>query len=265
MLGLDHQLFLACIGIVVPGAEQVVEQRRQAMQLAAQQLALGHAGGQRLDQWACGHQRLVVLLHAAHVAEGFFGGGDIVDAARAQAVLEGIEEQLLQFCSGDLAHVQQVDEQRTEGLQALLAGGAQRDQRHVQRNRGVPAHQQPAQLVRLGLEGLDAGTLEIGEQLALAQAGAVLLVVIQVQRALIDEELVPEAAARAASGHADHMRAVGQHHFHEDVAGVRGEVELARLLQTVFAEAHVRHARQDRELQRVDRGGLAQVVGAVDR
>ena len=27
VLGLDHQLFLACIGVVVPGAEQVVEQR----------------------------------------------------------------------------------------------------------------------------------------------------------------------------------------------------------------------------------------------
>src|SRR5690606_20053004 len=105
----------------------------------------------------------------------------------------------------------------------------------------------------------------VGEQLTLAQAGAVLLVVVQIQRALVDEELVAEAAAWATPGHADHVRAVGQHHLDEDVAGVRGEVELARLLQAVLAEAHVRHARQDRELQRVDRGGLAQVVGAVDR
>src|SRR5690606_34688155 len=105
----------------------------------------------------------------------------------------------------------------------------------------------------------------VGEQLTLAQAGAVLLVVVQIQRALVDEELVAEAAAWATPGHADHVRAVGQHHLDEDVAGVRGEVELARLLQAVLAEAHVRHARQDRELQRVDRGGLAQVVGAIDR
>ncbi len=265
VLGLDHQLFLARIGVVVPSAEQVVEQRRQAMQLAAQQLALGDTGGQRLDQRAGGDQCLVVLLHAAHVAEGFFGGGDIVDAARAQAVLKGIEEQLLQFGSRDFPHMQQVDEQRAEGLQALLAGRAQRDQCHVQRDRGMPADQQPAQLVRLGLVGLDAGAFEVGEQLALAQAGAVLLVMVEVQRALVDEELVAEAAARPAAGHADHMRAVGQHDFDEDVAGVRGEVELARLLEAVLAEAHVRHARQDRELQRVDRRGLAEVVGAVDR
>lgn len=111
------------------------------MQLAAQQLALGDTGRQRLDQRAGGDQCLVVLLHAAHVAEGFFGRGDIVDAARAQAVLEGIEEQLLEFRCGDLAHMQQVDEQRAEGLQALLAGRAQRDQRHVQRDRGMPADQ----------------------------------------------------------------------------------------------------------------------------
>ncbi len=227
VLGLDHQLFLACIGVVVPSAEQVVEQRRQAMQLAAQQLALGDTGSQRFDQRAGGDQCLVVLLHAAHVAEGFFGGCDVVDAARAQAVLEGIEEQLLQFGRRDLPHVQQVDEQRAEGLQALLAGRAQRDQRHVQRDRGMPADQQPAQLVRLGLVGFDAGALEVGEQLALAQAGAVLLVMVEIQRALVDEELVAEAAARAATGHADHMRAVGQHDFHQDVAGVAGEVELA--------------------------------------
>jgi hypothetical protein len=98
------------------------------VQLAAQDVALGHAVGQGLDQWAGGDQGVVVLLHAAHVAEGFFARGDVVDAARAQAVLEGIEEQLLELGRGDFAHVQQVDEQRAEGLQALLAGGAQRDQ-----------------------------------------------------------------------------------------------------------------------------------------
>ena len=47
----------------------------------------------------------------------------------------------------------------------------------------MPADQQPAQLVRLGLVGLDAGAFEVGEQLALAQAGAVLLVMVEVQRA----------------------------------------------------------------------------------
>ncbi len=144
VLGLDHQFFLARIGVVVPSAEQVVEQRRQAMQLAAQQFALGDAGGQRLDQGACGDQRLVVLFHAAYVAEGFLGRGNVIDAARTQAVLEGVEEQLLQFCGSDFAHMQQVDKQRAESLQALLAGRAQRDQGHVQRNRGMPADQQPA-------------------------------------------------------------------------------------------------------------------------
>ncbi len=81
MLGLDHQLFLAGVGVVVPSAEQVVEQRREAMQLAAQQLALRDAGGQRLDQRPGCHQRLIVLFHAPHVAEGFFRRGDVVDAA----------------------------------------------------------------------------------------------------------------------------------------------------------------------------------------
>jgi hypothetical protein len=112
------------------------------MQFAAQDVALFHAVGQGLDQWAGGDQRVVVLLHAAHIAEGFFARGDVVDAAGTQAVLEGIEEQLLELGRGDFAHVQQVDEQRAEGLQALLAGGAQRDQRQVQRDRGVAADQQ---------------------------------------------------------------------------------------------------------------------------
>ncbi|MCY1351216.1 hypothetical protein D9M69_374770 [compost metagenome] len=265
VLGLDDQLFLARAGIVLPGAEQAVEQRRQAMHLAAQEFTLGHAVGQRLDQRAGGDQRLVVALHAAHVAEGFLAGGDVVDAAGAQAVLEGVEEQLLELGRGDLAHVQQVDEQRAEGLQALLAGGAQRDQGEVQRNRSVPADQQAAQLVRLQFVGLEAGAFQAGVEFAQAQAGAVLLVVVEVQFALVGEELVAEAAARAAPAAADHVAAVGQLQFDEDVAGVGGEVELARLLQAVLAEAHVRHPRQDRELQGVDRGALAEVVGAVDR
>ena len=180
-------------------------------------------------------------------------------------MLEGVEEQLLEFGRGDFAHVQQVDKQRAEGLQALLAGGAQRDQGQVQRNRGVAADQQAAQLFRLGFIGLDAFALQVGKQLALAQAGAVFLVMAQVQLAGIDEELVAEAAAWSTPGHADHMGAVGQGNFDEDIAGVGGEVELARLFQVVLAEAHVRHARQNRELQGVDRRRLTQVVGAVDR
>ena len=252
MFVLDQQFFAACAAVVLPGTEQVIQQWRQAMQLAAQQFALADAGGQGFHQRAGGDQGLVVLLHAPHIAERFFAGGDVVDAARAQAVLEGVEEQLLEFGCGDLAHVQQVDKQRAESLQALLAGGAQRNQGQVQRDRGVPANQQTAQLFRLGFIGLDAFALKVGKQLALAQAGAVFLVVAQVQLAGIDEELVAETAARSASGYADHMGAVGQGDFDEDVAGVGGEVELARLFQVVLAEAHVRHARQNRELQGVD-------------
>ncbi len=114
------------------------------MQLAAQHIALLDASGQRLDQRAGQHQRVVVLFHTPHIAEGFFAGGNIVDAARTQAVLESIQKQLLEFGGGDFTHVQQVDEQRAEGLEALLAGGAQRDQGQVQRNRRVAADQQTA-------------------------------------------------------------------------------------------------------------------------
>ncbi|MNZ60030.1 hypothetical protein D3C78_780900 [compost metagenome] len=265
VLGLDHQLFLARHGVFLPGAQQGVEHWRNAVQFAAQDVALGHTTGQGLDQRAGGDQGVVVLLHAAHVAEGFLARGDIVDAARAQAVLEGVEEQLLELGGGDFAHVQQVDEQRAEGFQALLAGRAQRDHGQVQRHRGVATDQQTTQFVRLQLVGLDPQALEVGEQLFLAQAGVVLLVVGQVQFALVGKELVAETAARAAADNADDVRAVGQAQFAENVRGVAGEVEAARLLEAVLAEAHVRHARQDRELQGVDRGGLAQVVGAVDR
>ncbi len=69
--------------------------------------------------------------------------------------------------------------------------------------------------------------LEVGEQLFLAQAGVVFLVVGQVKLALVGEELVAEAAARAAADHADHVGAVGQVQLAEDVAGVGGEVEAA--------------------------------------
>ena len=62
------------------------------MQLAAQQFTLGHARSKGLDQRTGRNQCLIILLHPAHVAEGFFGGGDVVDAAGAQAVLECIEE-----------------------------------------------------------------------------------------------------------------------------------------------------------------------------
>ena len=265
VLGLDHQLFLARHGVLLPGAQQVVEQRRKAVQLAAQDVALGHATGQGLDQRAGCDQGVVVLLHAAHVAEGFFTGGDVVDAARTQAVLEGVEEQLLELGRCDLAHVQQVDEQCAEGFQALLAGGAQRDQGQVQRARSVAADQQPAQFVGLELIGLQAQALEVGEQLFLAQAGVVLLVVSQVQLAFVGKELMPETAAGAAADHADHVRAVGQVQFAEDVRGVAGEVEPARLLQAVLAEAHVGHACQDRELQGVDRRRFTQVVGTIHR
>ncbi|MNI38716.1 hypothetical protein D3C73_928700 [compost metagenome] len=94
------------------------------MQFAAQNVALLHAVGQRFDQRTGGDQRVVVLLHASYIAEGFFARGDVVDAAGTQAVFEGIEEQLLELGRGDFAHVQQVDEQGAEGLQALFAGGA---------------------------------------------------------------------------------------------------------------------------------------------
>ncbi len=132
MLGLDGQLFLAGAGVVRPSAQQRIQQWRQAMQFAPQNVPLLHAVGQGFHQGAGGHQGVVVLLHAPHIAEGFVAGGDVVDAAGAQAVLEGIEEQLLELGRGDLAHVQQVDEQRTEGLQALFTGGAQRNQGQVQ-------------------------------------------------------------------------------------------------------------------------------------
>ncbi|MCY1421114.1 hypothetical protein D9M71_367580 [compost metagenome] len=81
VLGLDHQLFLTGAGIVLPGAEQRVEQGRQAVQLAAQDVALLDAIGQCLDQWAGGHQRVVILFHPSYVTERFFAGGNVVDAA----------------------------------------------------------------------------------------------------------------------------------------------------------------------------------------
>ena len=265
VLGLDGQFFLARIGVVRPGAEQRVEQWRQAMQFAAQHVTLFHAVGQGFDQRAGGDQRVVVLLHAAHIAEGFFTRGDVVDAAGTQAVLEGIEEQLLQLGRGDFAHVQQVDEQCAESLQALLAGGAQRDQGQVQRDRSMPANQQATQFIRLEFVGFQAFFLKVAEQFFLAQAGVVLLVMRQVELAGVGKELVTEATARAATDHADHVWAVGQVHFDEDVAGVGGEVETPGLFQAVLAETHVRHARQNRELQRVDRRGFTEVVRAVDR
>ncbi|MNQ90025.1 hypothetical protein D3C85_1053520 [compost metagenome] len=43
VLGLDRQLFLACAGVVRPGAEQGVQQRRDAVQFATQDIALGNA------------------------------------------------------------------------------------------------------------------------------------------------------------------------------------------------------------------------------
>ena len=96
------------------------------------------------------------------------------------------------------------------GLQALFTGGAQGNQGQVQRHRRVPADQQSTQLVRLEFVSLQAIALEVAEQLFLAQAGVVLLVVSQVQLAGIGEELVTETATRAPSDHADHVRAVGQ-------------------------------------------------------
>ena len=265
VFGLDGQLFLARTGVVRPGAQQRIQQRRQAMQFAAQGVALFHAIGQGFNQGAGSHQRVVVLLHASHITEGFFTGRDVVDTARTQAVFEGIKEQLLELGRGDFAHVQQVDKQRAERLQALLAGGAQRNQRQVQRDRRMPAHQQAPQFIGLELVGFQALALKVGEQLFLTQAGVVFLVVGKVQLAGVGKELVTKAAARAAADHADNVRAVGQRDFYQDVAGVGGKVETPRLFQGVLAEAHVRHACQDRELQGVDRGGFTQVVGAVHR
>ena len=61
----------------------------------------------------------------------------------------------------------------------------------------------------------------------------------QVELAGIGEKLVTETATGAASHHANHMRAVGQRHFDEDVAGVGSEVKAPRLFEAVLAEAHV--------------------------
>ena len=61
----------------------------------------------------------------------------------------------------------------------------------------------------------------------------------QVQFAGVGKKLVTEAATRAAPHHTDDMGAVGQGHFDQDIAGVRGEVEASRLLKAVFAEAHI--------------------------
>ncbi|MCY1431682.1 hypothetical protein D9M71_476560 [compost metagenome] len=125
--------------------------------------------------------------------------------------------------------------------------------------------QQAAQFVRLEFVGFQAFALKVGEQLFLTQAGVVFLVVGQVQLARVGKELVTETTTGAATDHTDHVRTVGQVDFDQDVTGVRGEVEAPGLFQAVLAEAHVRHARQDRELQGVDRGGFTEVVGAVYR
>jgi len=243
VFGLDRQLFLTCTGVVRPSAQQRVEQRRQAMQFAAQCVALPNAIGQCLDQRAGCDQGVVILFHTSHIAEGFFARGDVVHTAGTQAVFEGIEEQLLELGRRDFAHMQQVDKQRAEGLQTLFAGGTQRDQRQVQGDRRVAAHQQTAQFIRLEFVGFQTLALKVGKQFFLTQARVVLLVVSQVQLARISEELVTETATRAASYHTDHVRTVGQGHFHQDVAGVGCKVETARLLQRVLAETHVRHAR----------------------
>ncbi|MNN91164.1 hypothetical protein D3C81_2092350 [compost metagenome] len=78
-------------------------------------------------------------------------------------MFEGIEEQLLELGRGDFAHVQQVDKQRTEGLQALFAGGAQRNQSQVERDRRVTANQQTTQFVRLEFVGFQAFFLKVAE------------------------------------------------------------------------------------------------------
>ena len=62
------------------------------MQLAAQQVALAYSGSQRLNQRPGADQRVVVLLHASYIAEGFFACRNVIHATRAQAVFEGIEE-----------------------------------------------------------------------------------------------------------------------------------------------------------------------------
>ncbi|MNN06827.1 hypothetical protein D3C81_1196310 [compost metagenome] len=85
--------------------------------------------------------------------------------------------------------------------------------------------QQAPQFVGLEFVGLEAVALKVVEQLLLAQAGVVLLVVRQVQLAGIGEELVTETAARAATDYTDHMWAVRQVDLAEDVAGIAGEVE----------------------------------------
>jgi hypothetical protein len=103
----------------------------------------------------------------------------------------------------------------------------------------VAADKQPAQLVGLDLVSLYAQALEVGEELFLAQAGVVLLVVGQIQFALVGEELVTETTARPAADHANHVGAMGQAQFAENVRGVAGKVEAARLLEAVLAEAHV--------------------------
>ena len=235
------------------------------MQFAAQHVAQAHAIGQGFNQRAGGDQRVVVLFHASHITEGFFARRNVIHATGAQAVFERIEEQLLELGRGDFAHVQQVDKQCAEGLQALLAGGTQRNQGQVQWDRRVAAHQQTTQFIRLEFVGFQAFALKVGEQFFLTQAGVVLLVVGQVQLARIGKELVTETTARATPDHPDHVRAVGQRDFHQDVAGVGGEVEAPRLFQGVLAETHVRHTRQDRELQGVDRRGFTQVVRAIHR
>ena len=119
------------------------------MQFAAQQVALANTCGQCLDQRSGADQCVVVLFHASYITEGFFACRNVIHATRAQAVFEGIEEQLLELGGGDFAHMQQVDKQRAESLEALFAGGAQRDQGQVQRDRRMPAHQQAAQFIRL--------------------------------------------------------------------------------------------------------------------
>ena len=112
----------------------------------------------------------------------------------------------------------------------------------------MTAHQQTPQFIRLKLIGFKAVAFQISEQLFLAQAGVIFLVVSQIQLARVGEKLVTETAAGAASDHTNHVWAVGQGHFHEDVTGVRGKVEPSRLFEAVFAEAHVRHACQNWEL-----------------
>ena len=263
---LPCQCLVACVVMLLPVGEGVVDQRLHAQQPAAQFQSRLVFLFQCFQQRFLGNGRTILAPFAIQVGKGTVPFGLEIDARIGQIAPEYLQQVFLDIGRGETVELQCVRQHpleagcitgmfQPEHAQVQLAGGlaVATAVDHVGKFAARIAEYPPLVRGQMGRQ------LRLGHQFATGQP-----VFVHIQRPRIGKILVIETHALAhAAEH--HGAGFGQRDLQQDVGAVVREIETPALVGIVCAEIHHPPVDDQQILQRIDEAGLARVVGCHQR